>query len=163
MVLQVAVVVSMGNVENNRSGYRLSADAGEMDVDAVHAYLTHSYWAQGIPRPVVANAIAGSVCFGVFHDQEQVGFARVITDRATFAYLCDVYVLEKHRGRGLAAWLMEAVVLHPHLQGLRRFMLATRDAHALYEKFGFAPVAQPEIFMAIHRPGIYLTNPPDAV
>lgn len=149
----------MGNVEN-RVGYRLSADAHEMDVAAIHAYLTESYWAQGIPREVVAKAIAGSLCFGIFKGEEQVAFARVVSDRATFAWLGDVYVLEHHRGRGLAAWLMEAVVAHPQLQGLRRFMLATRDAHGLYEKFGFAPVARPEIFMAIHRPEIYMATPP---
>jgi GNAT superfamily N-acetyltransferase len=150
----------MGNIEKDRFGYRLSSDAREMDVAAVHAYLTESYWAQGIPREVVASAIAGSLCFGIFKAEEQVAFARVVTDRATFAWLCDVYVLEHHRGRGLAAWLLEAVVAHPDLQGLRRFMLATRDAHGLYEKFGFASVARPEIFMAIHRPEIYLAKPP---
>lgn len=150
----------MGNIEKDRVGYRLSADAREMDVAAVHAYLSESYWAQGIPREVVARAVAGSLCFGIFKGEEQVAFARVVTDRATFAWLCDVYVLEHHRGRGLAAWLLEAVVAHSDLQGLRRFMLATRDAHGLYEKFGFAPVARPEIFMAIHRPEIYLGTPP---
>ncbi|MEP7051526.1 MAG: GNAT family N-acetyltransferase [Pseudomonadota bacterium] len=148
-----------GNVENQRAGYRLSTLAGDMDVGAIHAYLTGSYWAQGISRAVVAKAISGSLCFGVFDGAGQVGFARVVTDRATFAYLCDVYVLEGHRGRGLATWLMEAVVAHPELQGLRRFMLATRDAHGLYEKFGFAPLARPEIFMTIHRPEIYLAQP----
>ena len=129
-----------------------------MDLDAVHAFLSGSYWAQGIPRALVAKAISGSLCFGVFNEQDeaQVGFARVVTDRATFAYLCDVYVLEEHRGRGLAAWLMEAIVSHPDLQCLRRFVLATRDAHGLYEKFGFVPLARPEIFMEINRPGIYL-------
>lgn len=131
-----------------------------MDLDAIHAYLSSSYWAQGIPRRIVANAMRGSLCFGLFDDDQQVGFARVVTDRATFAYLCDVYVLENHRGRGLATWLMEAVVNHPDLQGLRRFALATRDAHGLYEKFGFAPLARPEIFMEINRPEIYLHEPP---
>ena len=126
-----------------------------MDVDAIHAYLSRSYWAQGIPRDVVAKAIAGSLCFGIFENEQQVGFARVTTDRATFAYLCDVYVLEDHRGRGLATWLMEAVVAHPDLQGLRRFLLATRDAHHLYEKFGFVSLARPDIFMEINRPEIY--------
>jgi len=150
----------MGNSEKNRLGYRLSTDAREMDVAAIHAYLTESYWAQGIPREIVAKAIAGSLCFGIFKGEEQVAFARVVSDRATFAWLGDVYVLEHHRGRGLAKWLMEAVVAHPQLQGLRRFMLATRDAHGLYEKFGFAPVARPEIFMAIHRPDIYVATPP---
>jgi GNAT superfamily N-acetyltransferase len=147
----------MTEIEHNRSGYRISSDADAMDLDAIHAYLSGSYWAQGIPRAVVAKAISGSPCFGVFNEQDeaQVGFARVVTDRATFAYLCDVYVLEEHRGRGLAAWLIEAIVSHPDLQGRRRFVLATRDAHGLYEKFGFVPLARPEIFMEINRPGIY--------
>ena len=148
----------MGEVEQNRLTYRISLDANAMDLDAIHSYLTRSYWAQGIPKDVVARAIAGSLCFGLFEQDRQVGFARVVTDRATFAYLCDVYVLEEHRGRGLAAWLMEAVVAHQDLQGLRRFALATRDAHGLYEKFGFVPLARPEIFMEINRPGIYLTE-----
>ena len=152
--------MSTANLEKNRAGYRLSTEAGEMDVDAIHGFLSGSYWAQGIPRDVVAKAIAGSLCFGVFDAAGQVGFARVVTDRATFAYLCDVYVLEGHRGRGLATWLIESVVAHPELHGLRRFMLATRDAHGLYEKFGFAPLARPEIFMTIHRPEIYLAQPP---
>jgi GNAT superfamily N-acetyltransferase len=132
-----------------------------MDLDAIHAYLSVSYWSPGIPRDVVARAIGGSLCFGLFDPERQVGFARVVTDRATFAYLCDVYILEGHRGRGLAAWLMEAVIAHPHLQGLRRFVLATRDAHRLYEKFGFVPLARPEIFMEINRPGIYSAKPTD--
>lgn len=151
----------MGDDEQNRSGYRISTDTDEMDVDAIHAYLSVSYWSPGIPRDVVAKAIAGSLCFGLFADRRQVGFARVITDRATFAYLCDVYVLEDHRGRRLGTWLMETVIAHPHLQGLRRFLLATRDAHGLYEKFGFVPLARPEIFMEINRPGLYLAKPAD--
>jgi GNAT superfamily N-acetyltransferase len=146
----------MGDVEQNRSGYRISTDADAMDLDAIHGYLSTSYWCQGIPRDVVAKAIGGSLCFGLFDGEGQVGFARVVSDGATFAYLCDVYVLEGHRGRGLATWLMETVIGHPHLQGLRRFVLATRDAHRLYEKFGFVPLARPETFMEINRPGIYL-------
>src|SRR5882724_12224137 len=151
----------MTDIEQNRSGYRISSVADAMDLDAIHACLSGSYWARGIPRAVMAKAISGSLCFGVFSEANaQVGFARVVTDRATFAYLCDVYVLEEHRGRGLAAWLMTAIVSHPDLQGLRRFVLATRDAHGLYERFGFAPLARPEIFMEINRPGIYLAEPP---
>ena len=149
----------MTDIEKNRSAYRISTDANAMDVDAVHAYLRDSYWAEGIPRELVARAIAGSLCVGIFRDERQVAFARVVTDRATFAYLCDVYVLEDHRRRGLAAWLMETVVAHPQLQGLRRFVLATRDAHGLYEKFGFVSLARPDFFMEIARPGIYLSKP----
>jgi GNAT superfamily N-acetyltransferase len=136
--------------------YRISTDSSAMDIDAVHAYLAHSYWAEGIPRDVVAAAIDASLCFGLFAGDAQVGFARVVTDRATFAYLCDVYVLEAHRGQGLGKWLMDAVVAHPQLQGLRRFLLATQDAHGLYEKLGFTPLARPHIFMEINRPGLYL-------
>jgi len=151
----------MGEVEPNRSGYRISTDADAMDIDAIHAYLSVSYWSPGVPRDLVAKAVSGSLCFGLFAHERQVGFARVVTDRATFAYLADVYVLEEHRGRGLARWLIETVIAHPHLQGLRRFALATRDAHGLYAKFGFVPLARPEMFMEINRPGIYLQKPLD--
>ncbi|MFO1475540.1 MAG: GNAT family N-acetyltransferase [Verrucomicrobiota bacterium] len=102
------------------------------------------------------RCIEGALCFGVFHRGEQVAFARVITDRATFAYLADVYVLEEHRGRKLSRWLMESIMGHPELQGLRRFMLATRDAQGLYAKYGFVPAAKPEELMEIVRRGIYL-------
>lgn len=129
--------------------YRLAVGAEAMDVDAVHAYLTRSYWAEGIPRTTVARSLERSLCFGVFHDDAQVGFARVVTDGATFAYLCDVYVLEAHQGSGVGKWLMHEVMAHPELQGLRRFVLATRDAHGLYERFGFTPLARPDRFMEI--------------
>ena len=139
-----------------RDPYVITTDPGRLDVDAIHAYLSRSYWAPGIPRDTVARSLPGSIPFGLLHGRDQVGFARVISDRATFAYLCDVYVLEAHRGRGLGTWLMEAVVTHPDLQGLRRFVLVTRDAHGLYTRFGFTPLARPERFMEIARPGIYL-------
>jgi GNAT superfamily N-acetyltransferase len=112
-------------------------------------------WARGIPRETVAASIAASLCFGLFDGGAQIGFARVISDRATFAYLCDVYVLEGYRGRGLGKWLIEVVTSHPDLKRLRRFVLATRDAHSLYEKFGFTPLNKPEIFMEVFRPDIY--------
>ncbi len=139
-----------------REGYVISTDPARMDAVAVHAYLVRSYWAEGIPLGTVRQALANSLCFGLFHDTEQVGLARVVTDRATFAYLCDVYVLEAHRGRGLGEWLMSAVMSHPDLQGLRRFSLATRDAHGLYEKYGFQPLSRPDSHMEIVRPGLYL-------
>lgn len=135
--------------------YELTSDASRFDVGAIHAFLSTSYWSPGIPRSVVERAIANSLCFGILSAGKQVGFARVVTDRATFAYLADVYVLEEHRGRGLARRLMEAVVGHPDLQGLRRMLLATRDAHALYAKFGFKPLAAPERIMEVHRPDAY--------
>jgi GNAT superfamily N-acetyltransferase len=144
-----------------RRGYRLSTDSASMDVDAVHAYLSRSYWAKEIPRELVAKSVRESLCFGIFQGDAQVGFARVITDRATFAYLCDVYVLEDHRGHDLGKRLMEAIIAHPDLQGLRRIVLATRDAHGLYEKFGFTPLRKPEIFMEIHWPDRYVKTPAD--
>lgn len=136
-------------------GYRITTELDDMDVDAVHAFLRRSYWSPGVPRAVVERALRGALCFGLFKDGAQVGLARVITDRATFAYLSDVYVLEEHRGRGLAKWLVRVILAHPDLQGLRRFVLATKDAHGLYEKLGFSPLAHPEMFLEIFRPNAY--------
>lgn len=133
----------------------ITFDRARLDVAAIHAYLTRSYWSPGIPRSTVERAMANSLCFGALLDRRQVGFARVVTDRATFAYLADVYVLEEHRGQGIARRMMEAIVAHPELQGLRRMMLITRDAHALYAKFGFKPVAAPDRMMEKHRPDAY--------
>ena len=135
--------------------YSLSADRSRMDVDAIHAFLTRSFWARGISKALVAKSIEHSLCFGVFHQDAQVAFARVVTDYSTYAYLCDVYVLEEHRGRGLGKWMMGFVMQHPELQGLRRFQLATRDAHGLYAKFGFKPPANPDRQMEIFRDGLY--------
>jgi len=135
--------------------YEITCDASRLDIDAIHAFLSESYWSTGIPRAVVERAIANSLCFGVLHEGEQVGFARVVTDKATFAYLADVYILPKHRGQGLSRRLMEQVIQHSDLQGLRRMLLATRDAHALYAKFGFKPLAAPERIMEIHNPSVY--------
>lgn len=141
---------------SKRNGYSISTDKARLEISAIHAYLTRSYWSPGIPRATVENAIAGSLCFGLFTEKaEQVGFARMITDNATFAYLADVYVLEEHRGKGLAKWMMETILAHPSLQGLRRILLATRDAHGLYAQFGFKPLARPETHMEIHRPNVY--------
>jgi len=137
------------------SDYEFSTDTQRLDVGAIHAFLTRSYWSPGIPRAVVERAIAGSVCFGVYRLSEQVGFARVVTDKATFAYLADVFVLEPHRGQGLSKRLMAFVMAHPDLQGLRRFMLATKDAHGLYAHFGFTPTATPGRIMEIVRPDVY--------
>jgi len=129
------------------SAYEISTDSARLDVDAIHAFLTRSYWSPGIPRATVARAIANSLCFGAFWQGQQVGFARVVTDRTTFAYLCDVYVLEAHRGHGLAKQLMDRVMKHPDLQGLRRMMLVTSDAHGLYARHGFAASRHPERIM----------------
>ena len=137
------------------SAYEISTDPARLDVDAIHAFLTQSYWSPGIPRATVARAIANSLCFGVFSQGHQVGFARVVTDKTTFAYLCDVYVLEAHRGQGLSKQLMSHVMKHPDLQGLRRMMLATRDAHGLYAAFGFVEAGATKNLMEIVRPDIY--------
>ena len=138
--------------------YELTSDASRFDVDAIHAFLTASYWSPGISRSLVERAIANSVCFGVLCDGQQVGFARVVTDKATFAYLADVYVLEEHRGQGVARRMMAAMLAHPDLQGLRRILLVTRDAHGLYAKFGFTPLAKPDRMMELHRPDAYGAN-----
>lgn len=139
-----------------RGEYSISTDPRFLDVGAIHEFLTTSYWAEGIGRELVQRALDGSLCFGLYHGAEQVGLARVVTDRATFAYLCDVYVLQSHRGHGLGAWLTETVMSHPDLQGLRRFSLVTKDAQGLYRKFGFAEVEAAGRHMEIVRPGIYL-------
>jgi len=143
-------------IQNQRDGYVISTDKDKLDVAAIHAYLARSYWSPGIPKAVVEKAIAGALCFGLFAEKgNQVGFARAITDSATFAYLADVYVLEEHRGKGLGKWIVETILAHPSLQGLRRILLATRDAHTLYAQFGFEPLANPESLMSIHRPNVY--------
>jgi GNAT superfamily N-acetyltransferase len=139
----------------HRGEYSISTDPSRLDLDAIHSYLVRAYWCEGIPRETLERAIAHSLCFGLFHDKNQVGLARVITDSATYAYLCDVYVLEDHRDKGLGKWLMECVMMHPALQRLRRFSLATRDAHGLYHQFGFRQLNKPDSMMEILRPDIY--------
>lgn len=143
--------------------FEISTDAGRIDLSTVHDFLANSYWAKGIPVETVQRAIANSLCFGIYHNRRQVGLARVVSDRATFAYLADVFVLEPYRGRGLSRWLMECIVAHPDLQGLRRWMLATQDAHGLYQKFGFTPLKSPERWMEVHRPDIYMRKEPPVV
>jgi GNAT superfamily N-acetyltransferase len=142
--------------ERRRDTFRITTDVAAMDVGAIHAYLTRSYWSEGISKTLVEKAVAGSLCFGLLDGARQVGFARVITDRATFAYLCDVYVLEEYQGRGLGTWLMRELMTHPDLQGLRRFNLVTRDAHRLYERNGFTALENPSGHMEIARPGLYM-------
>jgi GNAT superfamily N-acetyltransferase len=142
-------------LELSRGPYAISTDPKRLDIDAVHAYLSRSFWAEGIPKEIVARSIENSLCFGLYHDRRQIGFARVITDLATFAYLCDVYVLEEYRAQGLGKWLIEAIMSHPELQGLRRFHLVTRDAHGLYSRFGFDAATDPERHMEIFKPGMY--------
>jgi GNAT superfamily N-acetyltransferase len=138
-------------------GYEISTAPSRLDVDAIHAYLARSYWSPGIPRETVARAVAHSLCFGVYEKAtgKQVGFARVVTDHATFAYLCDVYVLEEHQGHGLGKAMMRAAMAHPALSGARRVMLATRDAHGLYRQNGFVDTTGNTNLMEIVRPDIY--------
>jgi len=143
-------------IDHRRGEFLISTDPARISLDVVHGFLTNCYWAKGIPRETVARSIEHSLCFGVYDGSgEQVGFARVVSDFATVAYLGDVFILESHRGRGLSKWLMECVTQHPSLQGLRRWILLTRDAHALYAKFGFTPVAKPDRYMELHRPDVY--------
>jgi GNAT superfamily N-acetyltransferase len=135
--------------------YEITCDKTRLDVRAIHDFLTQSYWSPGIPRSVVERAIENSLCFGIICEGKQIGFARAITDKATFAYLADVYVLPEHRGKGVSLRLMEHITHHPDLRGLRRMLLATRDAHSLYEKFGFKPLAAPDRIMEVHNPDVY--------
>ena len=137
------------------SGFVISTDTSRLDVAAVHAFLTQSYWSPGIPLETLRTAIGHSVCVGAYSGAQQVGFARAITDHATFAYLADVYVLQAHRGQGLSKRMVQALTAHAALQGLRRMLLITRDAHGLYAKFGFKALAAPDRFMELHRPQAY--------
>ncbi|MCL2917256.1 GNAT family N-acetyltransferase [Shewanella litorisediminis] len=135
--------------------FRVSWVLTDMNMSVIHGFLQHSYWAKGIPEATLRRALENSLCFGLFCADEQIGFARMITDKATFAYLADVFVLESHRGRGGSKVLMQAVMAHPELAGLRRMMLATSDAHGLYRQFGFTDLGNPGIMMEIHRPNVY--------
>jgi GNAT superfamily N-acetyltransferase len=152
----------------SRGEFTIDTDRARIDLDVVHGFLTACYWAEGIPRDVVRRSIEGALCFGIYHDGgeaagdggaghagEQVGFARVITDGATFAYVGDVFVLEAYRGQGLSKWLMECMTGHPDLQHLRRWVLATRDAHGLYRQFGFTEIANPQRWMHRWDPDVY--------
>jgi GNAT superfamily N-acetyltransferase len=143
--------------EWKRGEFTITTDPRRVDRAAAHAFLTESYWAGGVPREIVERSIDGSLAFALIDESggRQIGFARAITDRATFAYLADVYVLDAYRGRGLGTWLVETIMAHPELRGLRRWMLVTRDAHGLYEKFGFSPLEKPERIMEIVKPDIY--------
>jgi GNAT superfamily N-acetyltransferase len=139
--------------ESSIDGYLISDDPARLDLGAIHAYLARSYWSTGIPREIIERALRRSLCVGAYAPAGgQVGLVRVVTDYATFAWLCDVYVLEAHRRRGLSKAMMRAVMSHPDLQTVRRFTLATRDAHGLYAQFGFAPVAKPESQMEKRPP-----------
>jgi GNAT superfamily N-acetyltransferase len=137
-------------------GYEISTDQDRLDVDLVFHFLSEkSYWSPGIPRAVVERSINNSMCFGVYQGEVQVGFARIVTDKATFALVADVFILEAHRGKGLSKWLMQVVLEHPDLQGLRRLLLLTSDAHSLYTQFGFTEIGNPGRFMEVLYPDVY--------
>lgn len=165
-------------IESRRGEFLVSTDPARIDLDLVYEFLTNCYWAKGIPRDVVARSIENSLCFGIYDESvpespssrkgrekdgatakpgapRQVGFARVISDFATIAYLGDVFVLESHRGHGLGKWMMECIMHHPALQRMRRWILLTRDAHGLYSQSGFTPVKKPENYMELHNPHVY--------
>ena len=140
------------SLEWQRAGYTISTDRSRLDTRLIHEYLSkQSYWAKGRPLEIVQRSIENSLCFGIYQRDQQVGFARVVTDQAAFAWLADVFVLERWRGQGLSKWLMSVIVGHPQLQGLQRWMLATRDAHELYRGFGFSEIPEPSHFMTIRR------------
>jgi GNAT superfamily N-acetyltransferase len=141
--------------EWRRGEYVISTDKRRLDIRKVHEFLSTAYWSQNVPLATVERAIENSMVFGLYHGMQQAGMARIITDRATFAYVSDVFILEPHRGQGLGQWLMRVVRDHPELQRLRRWMLATRDAHGLYQKSGFTPLNAPERFMEVWDPEIY--------
>ncbi|MFO7257005.1 MAG: GNAT family N-acetyltransferase [Bacteroidota bacterium] len=141
------------------NGYTISTDKSRLDVDYIHRYISvDSYWGRHIPASVVRASIANSFCVGAYKEQQQVGFARLITDYATFGYLADVFVDEAHRGRGLSKQIVSLIMSQPFVGGLRRLMLGTRDAHRLYARYGFTKLKNPDAFMEIHRPDIYSQN-----
>lgn len=138
-----------------KDNYLISTDKSKLDITVIHGFLSTSYWAEEIPVEIVRKAIENSLCFGVYDGEKQVGFARVITDYATFGYLADVFIVESERGKGLSKWLVECILMHPQLQGLRNFCLMTQDAHTLYARYGFKNIPKPENFMAKKIDGIY--------
>jgi len=139
------------------AGYEITTDPWRLDVAVIHNFLAvESYWSPGIPRAVVERAIENSLCFGVYHGAAQVGFARVVTDKATIALLADLFIVAAHRGKGLSKWLMRCIVAHEDLQGLRRLLLLTSDAHGLYRQFGFKELGNPSRFMEVLRQDIYM-------
>jgi GNAT superfamily N-acetyltransferase len=145
--------------ERDRGDVVVSTDRSRLDVDLVHTVLASTYWAANIPREVVVRSIENSLAFGIYQRGAQVGFARVISDLATYAYLADVFIVEEHRGRGLGEWLVESIMLHPQLQGLRRFALFTREAAPLYARHGFKALPEPSGYMEIVNRGIYGMHP----
>lgn len=147
----------MKNLSIQNNDYLLSTDKTKLDPDAIHEFLsTKTYWSLNIPRERVLKSIENSFCFGIYKENEQVGFARVITDFSTIAYLGDVYITEAHRGKGLSKWLVETIMNHPDLQGMRRWILLTGDAHGLYRQYGWKEIEDPYKWMEIHNKKVYL-------
>ncbi|MFN0163773.1 MAG: GNAT family N-acetyltransferase [Burkholderiales bacterium] len=150
-------------MEWTKGEFIVTCDPKRQDLDVIHGFLTQSYWAKGIPRETVARSLEGALGFALLHHGKQIGFVRVISDLATFAYVADVFVLPEYRGQGWSKWLMECVVSHPDLQGLRRWLLATADAHGLYAKYGFTPLKNPQVFMERHNANVYAQGTPTPV
>jgi GNAT superfamily N-acetyltransferase len=134
-------------LEAQKDDYTISTDPARLDIDAIAAMLTRAYWAQGRTREMIVRYVQHSLVFGIYHGEKQIGLARIVSDYTTFAWLCDVFIHEDHRGKGLGKWLMETIHSHPDLQGLRRWLLATRDAHGLYEQFGWTSLDNPTRWM----------------
>ena len=146
----------MNHLTTPKTEFNVSSDKNKLDIDLIHDFLsTKAYWCLNIPRETVERSIQNSLCFGVFHEEKQVGFARIISDYATIAYLGDVFVLEEYRGKGLSKLLIETIMAHPDLQGLRRWILLTRDAHDLYRKFGWKDIAEPVVWMEVRNKNVY--------
>lgn len=139
----------------NRENFLISTDKSKLDLNYIQSVLSKTYWAEGIPVETVEKAVNGSICFGIYDKNKQIGFARLITDAATFAYLADVFVDAAYQGKGLGKWLIEEIMKHESVQGLRRFMLATKDAHGLYSQYGFVPLTNTDRWMHIHNPDVY--------
>ncbi|MBL7840458.1 MAG: GNAT family N-acetyltransferase [Cyclobacteriaceae bacterium] len=149
----------MKTITVHKNQFTISTDKARLDVNAIHEFLsTKAYWCLNIPKAIVEKAIANSLCFGVYEGEKQIGFARVISDLSTIAYLGDVYVLEEYRGHGLSKWLMETIMMHPELQGLRRWILLTGDAHGLYRQFGWTDLADSSKWMELHNKNVYKSH-----
>ncbi|MGZ4035304.1 MAG: GNAT family N-acetyltransferase [Bacteroidia bacterium] len=145
----------MQTEQHIKGDYIISTDKSKLELSVIHNFLSNSYWAEDIPIEIVKKATENSLCFGVYNGNRQVGFARVISDYTTFAYLADVFIIEGERGKGLSKWLMECILKHSQLQGVRNFCLLTRDAHSLYAQYGFENLAKPQNFMAIKKDNFY--------
>ena len=146
-------------IETHRNNYTISTDKDKLDIESIHKFLAkETDWAKGIPINTLKTSIENSLNFGLYYKDQQIGFARIISDYSTIAYLGDVYILKEHRGKGLSKWLINEIMMHPNLQGLRRWILLTDTAEWLYKKYGFKTLPQPEIYMEKHNPNVYITK-----